>query len=254
MSLLKLEFKLQVGTDGERDRNQSVAIAPPLTEAGAKQPVLSLSAAKRWADQAIRFGCYAVIVGSTLIITVPSLHLAAEQTEFVAALRRLQNGPAMATPSTQSPSTSGQKIAQLAEQWYGKDFNPGQPAQCAFFVRAVLEEAGYSLSVSRNPVDAHLRQPLTMGTVSGLAGTDIYPGSIWISDVNQVQPGDIVFQKGTYRPDWLTESQWREALTHVGIAVNGGEMVHRPTRARPVVRNSYKTANFAGALRLKPGG
>lgn len=199
--------------------------------------------------------CYVAAATLLVLVANPGTHLFLEQTEPAIAARRLILGNGFRTPelpAVSSAPTVSDRLVKVALSWDGRDFRPGQPAQCTFFVRAVAEEAGIPLVVTKQPWDAQFRQPLTLGTVSGLAGPDVYPsGSTqWIESIDQIQPGDIVFLRGTYTPSWLTPEQARLALTHVGIAVGNGQMIHRPTRSAPVNRVAIDRKRFAVALRL----
>lgn len=158
--------------------------------------------------------------------------------------------PGLATSLLKQQGSLGRRLSIAALRWNGRHFNPGQPAQCTFFVRAIANEVGINLGVSSRPWDSHLRQPLTPGTVSGLAGLDIYRSTRWVTTVGQLQLGDIVFFKNTYVPPWLTPEQAKTGLTHVGIYVGGGTVIHRPTESSPVERVSVYSREFAVALRL----
>ena len=120
------------------------------------------------------------------------------------------------------------KIAQAAKKWVGKDFHPGQGEQCMAFVRQVLDEADSPIrdAVTADPVDnkAH-----GLGTsfflASSLAGRDL--GEM-VDKIANLKPGAIVFFDDTYG-NYPTGT-----ITHVGVFVGNGKMVHRPTKARPV--------------------
>jgi hypothetical protein len=96
------------------------------------------------------------------------------------------------------------------------------------FVRQVLDEADSPIkdAVTTAPVDnkAH-----GLGTsfflASSLAGRDL--GEM-VDKIANLKPGAIVFFDDTYG------NYPKGTITHVGVFVGNGKMVHRPTKARPV--------------------
>lgn len=135
----------------------------------------------------------------------------------------------------------GSAIAAIALEWAGKDYNPGVTAQCAYFVREVLKQAGVTPTpeVTAQPLDDHAPG---LGTANSF-GAD--QGDV-ITDKNQLQPGDLVMFENTY-------GNWEPGtITHVGIAVGDGMMVDRPTASKPVQHRPIDTfPHFAGAIRLR---
>jgi cell wall-associated NlpC family hydrolase len=63
---------------------------------------------------------------------------------------------------------------------------------------------------------------------------------------NELQPGDLVFFRNTYKP----------GISHVGIYVGDGEFVHAASRRRSVVVDrldqAYYSTRFAGGRRILP--
>ena len=51
------------------------------------------------------------------------------------------------------------RVVQIALDWVGKDFHPGQSAQCAPFVRYVFEQANVDVASSVRPSDFDLLGP-----------------------------------------------------------------------------------------------
>lgn len=139
-----------------------------------------------------------------------------------------------------------EKVASAARNWAGRNFNPGVTEQCMAFVRHVLQETKHALrdAVTKQPVDG---LETSYYLASSLAGRDL--GQL-VSRVADLQPGSVVFFQNTYG-EWPAGT-----ITHVGIYVGGGQMVHRPTAARPVEMadlspGSYWAGLFRCALLLK---
>jgi len=129
-------------------------------------------------------------------------------------------------------------VVAIAEGWVGKEFNPSESAQCMYWVRAVLNEAGLNPGVTQQPYDGY---STSAGYANSLFGEDI--GTL-IMDESQLNPGDLVAFANTY-------GSWEPGtLTHVGIYIGDGEMVDRPTASMPVQRRSISSFDFAVGVRL----
>ncbi|GEM_PF-2689601 len=135
-------------------------------------------------------------------------------------------------------SVDGAKIVAIAQSWIGKEFNPGATAQCAYFIRAVLEEAGVSVGVTSSPHDGYTTSE---GYANSFFGDDI--GTL-IMDESQLKPGDLVAFSNTYG-DWPSGT-----ITHVGVYVGDGTMIDRPTASQPVQQRSISQFDFAVGVRL----
>lgn len=122
------------------------------------------------------------------------------------------------------------RVAEVAKGWVGRNFRPGVTEQCAAFVRHAFAEAGVALPAATRPADLAVTQgmPQGPGYANSLSGDEIGP---YVS-FDRLQPGDIVLFKNTYGTYPVG------TITHVGIVVAPGEMVHRPTADRPVERVS----------------
>jgi hypothetical protein len=121
------------------------------------------------------------------------------------------------------------KVVTVARSWVGREFNPGQSAQCANFVRHVFSAAGVSVGCAPHPDDIHLipGEPQSPSYANSFAGNEIGKK---ITSISALQPGDIVLFYNTY-------GNWPYGvITHVGIYDEGGYFIHRPTSARPVER------------------
>lgn len=147
-----------------------------------------------------------------------------------------------------SASSAAGKIVAAAEAWVGRDYRPGVPAQCSFFVRQVLDEAGVTLE----PVVS--QQTLDQWASPGPGVANSYGGDqgAVIDRVEDLRAGDIIMFANTY-------GDWEEgSITHVGIVVevNGPTaeqiiMVDRSTMAAPVKRRPISTfPKFVGAVRV----
>jgi len=139
------------------------------------------------------------------------------------------------------------KLVESAIARVGSNFMPGTSEGCMLFVRSVLRSAGINAPVTQQPVDGWATGE---GYANSLAGKDV---GQFIKNINQVQPGDIVFISCTYG-DYNCNT-----ITHVGIAVSGGvngEMIDRPTHDGGVVRRSIDPSlrgsrgKFYGAVRI----
>lgn len=120
--------------------------------------------------------------------------------------------------------SEAERVIREVNARVGGFFEPGNPEQCANFVRDVYRRAGVKLGVTSKPLD---RGPVGAGLASSFAGTDV--GQI-ITQMSDLKPGDIVTYRNTYgafEPG---------AITHAGIYSGGGQIVHRPTRSGQVVR------------------
>lgn len=138
-------------------------------------------------------------------------------------------------------------VARVAEQWVGQHFRPGQKEQCAAFVRAMFLKVGIDLPNAANPSDRRLipEEPLGPGYANSFAGDEVGPKVPFTG----LLPGDIVMFRNTYG------NYPRGVITHVGIYVGGGMMVHRPTSDRTVeqagIASGFWRDLFAEARRPK---
>lgn len=143
--------------------------------------------------------------------------------------------------TTTISTANSNEIVAIANSWVDKEFNPGESAQCAYFVRHVLSEAGVNPGVTSNPIDGY---ETSEGYANSFFGDDI--GTL-IMEGSQLKPGDLVAFSNTYG-DWPAGT-----ITHVGIYVGNGEMVDRPTASKPVQKRSISTFDFAVGVRLMSG-
>ena len=146
-------------------------------------------------------------------------------------------GSVQTTEQKASP-INGEQLVAAAEAWVGKEFNPGAKAQCAYFIRTLLEEIGADIGVTQQSYDGY---STGKGYANSFFGSDV--GEL-ILDPEQLQPGDLVAFANTYG-DWPDGT-----ITHVGIYIGNGMMVDRPTASRPVQKRSIDTFEFAVGIRL----
>lgn len=135
----------------------------------------------------------------------------------------------LATPAQNAASSgsgSGSSIVELAKGYLGVPYRRGGTSRkgvdCSGLVFAIAKQLGKSL-------------PRTAAGMWG-TGTKVTRGNL--------QPGDIVFFKNTYR----------EGISHVGIYTGDGKFIHAARSGRPVAYNSldekYYRAHWAGAYRI----
>ncbi len=147
--------------------------------------------------------------------------------------------PFMSNERVVVDSSKVSEILRIANNYIGKDFAPGEIAQCAYFVRAVLEEADLHVGVTSSPIDGYL--PTSEGFANSFFGSDL--GTL-IVDEKQLHPGDLVAFSNTY-------GDYSEGtITHVGLYTGNGMMIDRPTAAKPVKKRSISEYTFAGGVRL----
>lgn len=129
------------------------------------------------------------------------------------------------SPPTEQTQSDRPQLKAIALSWVGKEFNPGQQAQCAYFVRHVLEEAGVNLPLTQEPWDGVA--PTYPGTANSFAGSDIVER---VDDLNEGEIGLAFFENtyGDYPPG---------TITHIGFAIKTDGvlyLVDRPTQSAPV--------------------
>jgi hypothetical protein len=157
--------------------------------------------------------------------------------------------------SNTSASGVGAKIIAQASTWIGKDFRPGQKAQCANFAREILMKACSSrfssLSASR-PWDYDAVRQYAGGSFSpafadSLAGSEI--GTRVSKDA--LQPGDLVFWADTYSDGW---PYGKGIITHVGFYAGGGMVIDRSTSSMPVRKRAIGSPGgyVVGGIRVNP--
>jgi hypothetical protein len=134
----------------------------------------------------------------------------------------------------QSPSYAASVVGNLAAQYVGTSYHQGISMQCANWVNNVLGQAGLPTSGSDSAASF-----ANMGTQ--------------ITDINQVQPGDVVILRST-----ASNSGY-----HAGLAAldpNSGSLVFtsKPGANSPITENdfngSYVQNKFAYAVRLDGSG
>jgi len=128
--------------------------------------------------------------------------------------------------STVTGSVTGSQIVGLAKQNLGVPYKWGGTTpsgfDCSGFVYYVLN---------------------TLGIKASRTLTSMYKQGTEVSK-SQLQPGDIVFFKNTYK----------SGLSHVGIYVGGGQFIHSPHSGKVVsyadLNSDYYTSHYYGAVRF----
>lgn len=114
---------------------------------------------------------------------------------------------------------TGNRLADYAQQWDGRNFKPGQTKRCADFVSTMLQQSG-----TAPPGFRHTARAADFANYGQQVGR------------NNLQPGDVVLFGNTYR---------QGRYTHVGIYLGDGRFVHRPTANRPVRIDSLSQGYYA---------
>ncbi len=167
-----------------------------------------------------------VNAGLVLFLVNPGLNQLLERNVWAAIGNPIEYLPGDPGSPAPPPLTSAAKtVVANAAKWKGKQFNPGELAQCAVFVRHVLEASGINIPVTSKPWDDNTGGHNGPAMARSFFGNDI--GDRIPSTA--IQPGDLVAFTGTY-------GEWKgtEAITHVGIAVSPTMMIDRPTANSPV--------------------
>ncbi|GMU50986.1 MAG: hypothetical protein AMXMBFR33_01320 [Candidatus Xenobia bacterium] len=127
-------------------------------------------------------------------------------------------------------------IVGKALGWVDRPFNPGQSAQCAAWVSAVLLSAGFSSPRWR---------PSTW--VPDYSGVDNGQPMGDLVGMKDLEAGDVVIFGHTYLD---------ATSTHIGLYVGEGWFVHRPTADRNVEKawllSGYWRDHFEIGVRLLP--
>ena len=130
--------------------------------------------------------------------------------------------------SNSTGSATGSQIVNEAKKYLGYRYvyggaSPSTGFDCSGFVYYVLKQSGYS--PYRTPVDQ-------------------YKQGTYITKAN-LQPGDIVFFAGTGSSN---------TISHVGIYVGGGQMIHSPNSRSTVsyadITSGYWANHYYGARRM----
>lgn len=136
-----------------------------------------------------------------------------------------------------------QTVVNEAQSRIGTYYAAGVSAQCANFVRFVFNKIGINLPSAQHPSDQYLipYEPIGSGYANSFAGPEIGPAV----KLRNICPGDIVMYSNTY-------GNWpRGVITHVGIYVGNGQIVHRPTSSGVVKTAALKYATIAEIRRPK---
>ncbi|WP_209328608.1 NlpC/P60 family protein [Pseudoalteromonas sp. PA2MD11] len=139
-------------------------------------------------------------------------------------------------------------VVETALTWQGKGYKVGKTEQCMNWTREVLISAcgeHFKTLQTTQPWDIHLLgvdDKLAVIHADSLASDEFGKRITRLSDVLE---GDLIFLKNTY-------GNWAEGvITHVGIALDNTQYIHRMTSNKGVVKvEAIPSHQFAGALRL----
>lgn len=138
-----------------------------------------------------------------------------------------RSGSRPAEASAQTASGTGAAMAAMAQRLIGAPYVYGGSTPAGF------DCSGFVGYVARNAAGVQLGRDVFAQIGVGVA-----------VDAKDLRPGDLVFQKNTYR--------W--GLSHVGIYIGGGKMVSAQSESTGVmvanIWDSYWGPRYAGARRL----
>ncbi len=145
-------------------------------------------------------------------------------------------------------STIEDKIMTTAFSWENKGYRVGQAEQCMNWTREVLVAAcgaKFNELQTQQPWDKQflgIDDKLLAEHADSLASSEF---GVKITQVEQTQPGDIIFLKNTY-------GNWQPGvITHVGIATGNNSYIHRMTSNKGIVKvQKIPLKDFDGAIRL----
>lgn len=125
-----------------------------------------------------------------------------------------------------------ERVVEVAKTWVNREFRPGQGEQCANFVRHVFQQANVFVGEAAHPTDEGLLRPedggLGRGFADSFSGDDV---GVRVSRPD-LTAGDLVLFRNTYG------SFNQGVITHVGIYIGNGQVIHRPTKNMPVQQDS----------------
>jgi cell wall-associated NlpC family hydrolase len=151
---------------------------------------------------------------------------------------------AQAHSRSHSPALHQAKIAKIQAQ--NKALYSGNVVQAAYAFRGTRYVMG---GTSRSGFDCSGFVRYILGATSGVAlprtATEQYYHGAPIPN-SQLQPGDLVFFKNTYK----------HGISHVGIYAGAGKFIHAANAHKGVrmdsLGDSYYVAHYAGARRVLP--
>jgi hypothetical protein len=140
------------------------------------------------------------------------------------------------------------RIVNHAKSWQEQTYRVGLAEQCMNWTREVLVAvcgSHFASVQTLKPWDlAQLGEgdELLPEHADSLAGDEF---GLKVTELNDVQPGDLIFLKNTY-------GNWAPGvITHVGIATGNGNYIHRMTSNQGVVKDeAIPVDDFAYALRM----
>jgi cell wall-associated NlpC family hydrolase len=132
---------------------------------------------------------------------------------------------ALASPSCVSIAGGG--IASKASSWEGGHYKKGRTRQCSNWVAEVVRSSGESPPKGYAKASSWIKwgKPVSLSTAQG---------------------GDVIILQNTYK----------SGVSHVGIYIGNGMMIHRSTHSSPVKKVSLKSGYYKNKVhsvrRLSP--
>lgn len=247
--MTKLSIKIEINTASERkayptDNLSPTIIETPLVE-GLQSNLIGRTASSpniqcKSTQQVNLVAALALLMLLAILASGGGIEIPKFTTANVnlSADRRSENQPRI------KPDEFRQLVAleALSRAHKKEKFRPGIYAQCMFWVRSVLESKGVNLPVSKHPFDESVRGNVAApGMAQSLSGSDI---GRQIHRLQDLKPGDLVFYLNTYGNDPPG------SITHVGIYVGNGKIVHRPTASGQVTLERVTKYKFGVGVRI----
>ncbi len=196
---------------------------PTAATVGLGAKFLVLERTGQWYRAAFSNGAVGWI--ASWLVDTREQRLARQRRLAMIASGQVRGGSAL-TSALETASEAGAKIVSLAAKYLGYPYVRGGESpsgfDCSGFVRYVMRQFGVDCSHDSRVL---FRQ-----------GTPVARG--------QLQPGDVVFFKNTYR----------KGISHVGIYLGDGQFIHASTHRTGVRTSSlgkpYYVERYAGARRM----
>lgn len=246
--MTKLSIKIEINTTSERKAYSTDNLSPTIIETssveGLQSPLIGRTASSPNIQSKSIQQVNVVALILLMLLAILASGGGIEIPKFTTAIvnltadRRSENQPRI------KPDKFRQLVAleALSRAHKKEKFRPGVYAQCMFWVRSVLKSKGVNLPVSKHPFDESVRGNVAApGMAQSLSGSDI---GKQIHRLQDLKPGDLVFYLNTYGNDPPG------SITHVGIYVGNGKIVHRPTASGQVTLERVTKYKFGVGVRI----